>query len=98
MKISRNAFNNVFINITSDLGLKGCESSCRSFENLGNRLGSFKENPSSKRIRTNSQTNDGFIFKDVTKEEVRQEMINLDSSKTTSIRETQYKYTSRFSY
>lgn len=36
-----------------------------------------------KRTKTSFQTNDGFIFKEVTQEKVRQEIINLDGSKAT---------------
>lgn len=50
------------MNITLDLGLKGCQTSGRSFENLEN-LKSFKDNLSINRIKSCFQTNDGFILK-----------------------------------
>ena len=85
-KILAKTFNHFYlisINITSDLGLKDCQTSGRYFENLENLLGSFKDNPSVKRIKTSFQTSDGFIFKEVNQEEVRQEIIDLDGSKAT---------------
>ena len=51
-KVLTNTLNHFFVKNRSNLGLKDCETSGRSFENLENFLESLKDNPSVKRMKT----------------------------------------------
>ena len=80
--------NTFFVNITKSLDLKKDDDSSLNpinFENINDILGKHKNHPSVHKISQTFITNEKFSFNFLTEDQVRELIMNLDSSKATPI-------------
>ena len=80
--------NTFFVNITESLDLKKNDDSSLNLinsENINDILEKHKHHPSVPEISQTLITNEKFSFKFVTEDLVREQIMNLDGSKTTPI-------------
>ena len=80
--------NTFFVNITESLDLKKDDDSSLNPinpENKSDILEKHKNHPSVHKISQTFMTNEKFSFKFVTKDQVREIIMNLDSSKATPV-------------
>ena len=79
-----NIFNDFFTNTASNLQLKNDFKSYKDF-NMNDLLMRFKDHPSIKKIDEIFPTGNIFFFKNVTNDDVQNEILSLDNSKATQL-------------